>query len=140
MSDPRPGASVAMAPVLRDPVRGLRRCAWCRELTQTAEAVDRSGEHEEPLYACERPGCGPHAGPPPAHLSRPPTETTVAVTRDTVRKHDVLLVGDRRWEVARVTRSLHGTRLDIATGERLWLVEGTELAALRRATPAGAGL
>ncbi|WP_182604932.1 hypothetical protein, partial [Streptomyces alkaliphilus] len=72
--------------------------------------------------------------------SPPPTEMTVAVTHATVRKHDVLLVGDRRWQVVRVTRSLHGTRLDIATGERLWLVEGTELAALRRTTPTGAVL
>ncbi|MBB0245540.1 hypothetical protein FNQ90_15875 [Streptomyces alkaliphilus] len=64
---------------------------------------------------------------------------SVPITRETVRRGDVLMVGGRQMEIRNVVRTITGARLDFPDGERMWLTARTELTGLRGAVPRPGG-
>ncbi|MQS06075.1 hypothetical protein FNX48_002425 [Streptomyces sp. IF17] len=61
------------------------------------------------------------------------------ITRETVRRGDVLMVGGRQIQVVDIVRTTYGTRLGFKGGEWLWLTTRTELTGLRGAVPSAGG-
>ncbi|MBB0244771.1 hypothetical protein FNQ90_11810 [Streptomyces alkaliphilus] len=64
---------------------------------------------------------------------------SVLITRRSVRRGDVLVIGGRQMQVVEVVRTAYGARLGFKGGEWLWLTNRSELNGLRGPVPGAGG-